>query len=301
MSLEQLKYIVAVAKYKSFSIAAENLFISQSAISQSIIRLENELNLQLFDRKTTTIIPTKAGEVLINQANKILIELEHFESLRRNFTMKKNECYKVGVLKGVYLPFISKLFSQTKAKSIELVYIEDDSLNLAKMIDQNELDIAILALYPETLPYLQHSEYVNSVQIDLYIYASSKSPYLHCQSLQPNDILHEKFTLYDGPFLKWFTALLQKQYGPLNILFESKNTELLRESVRVNKTLSINTAAELIHNPQLKKKQILAIPFEHRTIPKYYLGVAYSTRHQSAQFEHLVTSLHEALQKLFPT
>lgn len=299
MSLEQLKYIVAVANYKSFSSAAEQLFISQSAISQSIIRLENELNIQLFDRKTTTILPTKEGQVLINQANKILVELEHFESIRTHFTAKKNEQYKIGVLKGIYLPFISKLISKKNSKAFELVYIEEDSLQLAKMIDNNELDVAILALYPETLPYLQHSEYINSVTIDLYIYMSAKSEYANYSSIQPNDFQDEKLVLYDGPFLNWFTTLLQKQYGPLNILFQSKNLELLRESIRTNQALSINTAGELIHNPQLKKKQMIAIPFEHRTIPKYHFGIAYSKRSSSPQFEHFLHNLNTELKKLF--
>lgn len=299
MSFEQLKYIVAVAKYNSFSIAAEKLFLSQSAISQSIIRLEHELNTQLFDRKTAIIFPTDDGQILINQAHKIIVELEYFEKLQKQLTTKKQSQFKLGVLKGVYLPFIAKLMLQSKTSTIDFVYIEADSLELVHMLENNEIDIAILALYPETLEDLQQLEYINSVQIELYIFMSSKSSFKSLDVLIPDDLREEKLVLYDGPFIKWFTALLQKQYGPLDIVFESKNIELLRESIRSNNVLSINTAAEKIHNPQLHKKQLIAIPFEHRTIPKYHLGIAYSKQPNSTHLEELAYCLNDSLQKLF--
>lgn len=299
MSIEQLKYIVAVAKYQSFSIAAEKLFLSQSAISQSIIRLENELNVQLFDRTTTTINPTKHGDILINQANKILSELDYFENLRIQLTKKNPASIKIGVLKGVYLPFISSLITKAKLNDIELIYIEEDSIKLAKMLENNELDLAILALYPESLQYLQHTNYINSLPIDFYIYMSSLSKFNKEKVIHPHQLQGETLILYDGPFTNWFIGKLQKQYGPLNILFESNNIELIREAIKNNYALSLETGAELIHNTQLESNEIIAVPFEHHTIPKYHLGVAYIKQFNQNYLEDVAKSLDKSIKDIF--
>lgn len=299
MSIEQLKYIVAVAKYQSFSIAAEKLFLSQSAISQSIIRLENELNVQLFDRTTTTINPTKHGDILINQANKILSELDYFENLRIQLTKKNPASLKIGVLKGIYLPFISSLITKAKLNDIELIYIEDDSIKLAKMLQNNELDLAILALYPESLQYLQHTNYINSLPIDFYIYMSSLSKFSQEKVIQPHQLQGETLILYDGPFTNWFIGKLQKQYGPLNILFESKNIELIREATKNNYALSLETGAELIHNTKLENHEIIAVPFEHHTIPKYHLGIAYIKQFNQNYLEDVANSLDKSIKNIF--
>lgn len=299
MSIEQLKYIVAVAKYKSFSIAAEKLFLSQSAISQSIIRLENELNVQLFDRTTTIINPTKHGDILINQANKILSELDYFKNLRIQLTKKNPDSIKIGVLKGVYLPFISNLIAKAKKNDTELIYVEEDSLKLAKMLENNELDLAILALYPESLQYLQHTHYINSVPIDLYIYMSTQSKLSEELIIHPHQLKGETLVLYDGPFTNWFADKLQKQYGPLNVLFESKNIELIRESIRNNFALSLDTGAELVHNAPLENKEIIAVPFEHHTIPKYHLGVAYAKQFNQKYLEDVAKALDDSIKTIF--
>lgn len=299
MSIEQLKYIVAVAKYKSFSIAAEKLFLSQSAISQSIIRLENELNVQLFDRTTTIINPTKHGDILINQANKILSELDYFKNLRIQLTKKNPDSIKIGVLRGIYLPFISSLIANAKKKEIELIYIEEDSLKLAKMLENNELDLAILALYPESLEYLQHTNYINSVPIDLYIFMSIHSKFSDEKLIHPHQLQGETLVLYDGPFTNWFTDKLQKQNGPLNILFESKNIELIRDATKNNHALALDTGAELIHNLPLDSKDIIAVPFEHHTIPKYHLGVAYVKQFNQKYLEDVANSLDKSIKTIF--
>lgn len=301
MSIEQLKYIVSVAKYRSFSLAAEHLFISQSAISQSIIRLENELNIQLFDRSKTTILPTKDGEILINQATKILYELEYFELLRDQSLKKNKQLIRIGVLKGIYLPFIAELIKNTKAYEWELVYLEADSIELAKLLEKKQLDVAILALYPETLSYLHNTSYMHSIIIDLYLFVSKLSP-LHIKKSITADELHDETLInYDGPFTKWLLQQIQKKHGPLNILYETKSIELLRQSVRNNDALSIETGADILHNESINNKDIFAIPFENETMPKQYLGVAYLKQTGYSLAQELANKIDQQLKKEFKT
>lgn len=299
MSIEQLKYIVSVAKYRSFSLAAEHLFVSQSAISQAIIRLENELTIQLFDRSKTTIMPTKEGEILINQATKILSELEYFELLRDQSLKKNKQLLRIGVLKGIYLPFIADLIKNSTAYEWELVYFENDSLELAKMLEKKQLDIAILALYPESLHYLNNTSYMYSVAIDLYLFISKLSPLHTYKSISASQLRDLTLVNYAGPFTKWILQQIQKQDGPLNILYETKNIELLRQSVRNNDAASIETGADLLHNESLLNEDIIALPFEQETTPKYYLGVAYLKQSGYSLAQELANKLDQQLKKEF--
>ena len=78
MRTEVLQYIVEVDKEQSISQAARNLFISKSALSESISQLEQELNVAIFIRKKKGIATTETGQKIIAQAKSVLQELEKF-------------------------------------------------------------------------------------------------------------------------------------------------------------------------------------------------------------------------------
>ena len=72
MDLQQMEYVLAVAKYRNFTLAAESCFISQSSLSLQISKLEKELGVRLFDRTTRSIRITQAGQAFVQQAAEIL-------------------------------------------------------------------------------------------------------------------------------------------------------------------------------------------------------------------------------------
>lgn len=73
--MQEYEYVYQVYKEKSFSKAAKNLFISQPALSATIKKIETKLGVQLFERTTTSVTLTEAGEAYIDTARKIM-ELE---------------------------------------------------------------------------------------------------------------------------------------------------------------------------------------------------------------------------------
>lgn len=72
MDLKQLEYIIAIAEHGSISKAAEALYISQSGLNQQLIKLEKELNIQLFNRTTHHLEPTQAGRIYVKNAREIM-------------------------------------------------------------------------------------------------------------------------------------------------------------------------------------------------------------------------------------
>ena len=72
MNLQQIEYIVALDRFKSFSKAADACFITQATLSTMVKKLEEELDMVIFDRKTNPIITTDCGKEIIDEAKKIL-------------------------------------------------------------------------------------------------------------------------------------------------------------------------------------------------------------------------------------
>ena len=80
MTLQQMEYIVAVDRYRHFIKAAEACGVTQSTLSTLIQKLEQELDIQIFDRKAHPIAPTPMGEKVIAQAKVLLYKKWYIRS-----------------------------------------------------------------------------------------------------------------------------------------------------------------------------------------------------------------------------
>ena len=76
MNIQQLKYIIAVNRFRNFARAAEACNITQPTLSAMVVKLEEELDLRIFERNNKSVTPTTAGEKIIRQAEKALMEVE---------------------------------------------------------------------------------------------------------------------------------------------------------------------------------------------------------------------------------
>lgn len=75
MNLQQLRYVIAVNRFRNFAKAAESCNISQPTLSAMLQKLEEELDARIFERSNRSVIPTTAGEKIIRQAESVLIEV----------------------------------------------------------------------------------------------------------------------------------------------------------------------------------------------------------------------------------
>lgn len=101
MELRQLQYFLAVAGEGHFTKAAEKLFISQSALSQQIKSLEEELETQLLDRGWRAVRLTPAGEILARHARRVLVELEEAQVALDELASVHRGDLRVGVVQTV--------------------------------------------------------------------------------------------------------------------------------------------------------------------------------------------------------
>ena len=81
MTLQQLKYIIAINLLRNFANAAEELRVTQPTLSSMLVKLEEELDLRIFERSNKRVVPTAAGEKIVAQAQRALREVERIGEL----------------------------------------------------------------------------------------------------------------------------------------------------------------------------------------------------------------------------
>lgn len=146
MNFNQLKYIIAIDKYKNFTRAAESCNIAQSTLSKEIQRLEQELNVIIFDRSRVPVVPTDKGEDLLKLAHEILHKANQFTLTARQKDDIPEGSFNLGVL-SCLAPYILPFFIENITKKYPGIYlniIELSSSEMEKMLSNNELDGAIV-------------------------------------------------------------------------------------------------------------------------------------------------------------
>lgn len=147
MTLQQLEYIVAVEKYRHFAKAAESCHVTQSTLSMMIQKLEQELEINIFDRKTQPVEPTPIGVTLLAQAKVILYNAKQFKELA--LSEKEQESGKVtfGIIPTVAPYVLPKLFNilQERNPNINLHVKEITTAEIINQLEKAEIDMALLA------------------------------------------------------------------------------------------------------------------------------------------------------------
>src|SRR3954468_16978428 len=98
MTLSQLGYLVAVDRKRSFREAAASCFVTQPALSQQIRKLEDELGVRLFDRSRQPVVPTEAGERVLEQARVILREAARMGDVVAGLAGGIAGSYRLGII-----------------------------------------------------------------------------------------------------------------------------------------------------------------------------------------------------------
>ena len=145
MTLDQLRYFLAVCKYDSVSRAAEVLNISQPSVSNAVSNLAKELGVSLFSRQRKRLVLTQEGQLLVTMAEKLLSQAEDI-SRTMEALGKKNHVLRLGVppmIGSLVLPALySDYFSQHPSVHVKIV--EDDSSGLKRLLEEGEIDMAFL-------------------------------------------------------------------------------------------------------------------------------------------------------------
>ena len=148
MNLNELRYIVAVAREKHFGHAAESCFVSHPTLRVAVELLEEELGVTLFERSKTEVTITPIGATVVERAQRILEEVEGLRSAAAGQRDQLQGSLRMGVIYtiGPYLlpPLLPEIHDS--APDMPLIIAEDYTANLRQRLKQGELDAIIISL-----------------------------------------------------------------------------------------------------------------------------------------------------------
>lgn len=146
ISLIQLEYIVAVDTYRHFATAAEKCFVTQPTLSMQIKKLEEDLEVIIFDRSKQPVVPTIAGEKLIEQAREVLAEAKKLEVIAQESRKEIRGELKIGIIPTIS-PYLLPRFSgafRRKFPKVELKVIEMVTDRISEYLKKGIIDVGIL-------------------------------------------------------------------------------------------------------------------------------------------------------------
>ena len=146
MTLQQMEYIVAVDKYRHFVRAAEACGVTQSTLSSMVQKLENELDVQIFDRNSYPIRPTVQGEAIISQAQVVLFHAAQLKEMVLSERQQESGKLHLGVIPTVAPYIIPRLIKSIHAhhQQVELQLMEARTAVLIEKLERAEIDVALL-------------------------------------------------------------------------------------------------------------------------------------------------------------
>ncbi len=146
MTLVQLQYVLAVAEYKNFTLAADKSFVTQPTLSMQIQKLEKELNIEIFDRSGQPIKLTQIGEKVVDQAKIILREAHKMSHLVFEEKGLLEGDFHIGVIPTVLptlVPLFYKTFEKAHPKS-RLIIKEMQTDEIIFSLQEGTLDFGIV-------------------------------------------------------------------------------------------------------------------------------------------------------------
>src|SRR5574337_605417 len=147
MTLTELKYIVAVAREKHFGKAAEACFVSQPTLSVAVKKLEDELELKLFERSAGEITVTPLGEEIVRQAQSVLEQAAEIKEIAKRGKDPLGGPLKLGVIYTIGPYLLPELVRRNieRTPQMPLMLQENFTVRLLEMLRTGEIDCASLA------------------------------------------------------------------------------------------------------------------------------------------------------------
>lgn len=147
MTITQLKYVLAVAEHKNFTLAAEKCFVTQPTLSMQIQKIEEELNIQIFDRTKKPIQLTDIGLKIVTQAKNIVNEADRIQDIVEQQKGFIGGEFRLGIIPTI-MPTLLPMFLNNFIKKYPKVKLIIEELNTDEIIvklNNGHLDAAIAA------------------------------------------------------------------------------------------------------------------------------------------------------------
>ena len=240
MDLHYLRLFNTLAKELNFSRAADALFISQPAVSMQIKKLENDLNLKLFDKIGKNIFLNDNGKILYDYTKKVFSLVEEAETrlLSINGEFRGNINIGASNTPGTYI--LPKVLGKFKEQypSVNTTLHVANTYRIEKMIFENKIDFAING---GDIPYKSQVYVERMAEDKLLFVASPESKYITTLEIEPKDLSDAKFIVHEknSQLFKLTEEIVGKLGFPLNINMSLGSIDAIKQAVAAGLGISI--------------------------------------------------------------
>lgn len=292
MTLQQLRFIVAIDDYRHFGKAAEACGLTQSTLSLMVKKLEDELDVRLFDRDSHPVVPTAIGREVIDQAKVVLYNVEQIKEKTRSEKEMLSGPLKIALISTVAPVLVPGLFKHIGEKfpSIALQTEEMLSSTIKDKLRKAEVDMGILAGPVQESDFLEiplyHERFLAYISPENPAYAQ-ESIRLKCLFEQPLWIIRDGLRQLDPSELTDGNITYER-------FFEGGRVGILIQVVNDNGGLTVvpETHSNFILYSQQNCLRPIVDPEPGRTIS---LVIRYDYIHEAK-----INAVVEAIKRIIP-
>ncbi len=260
VTLTQLQYVVAVDKERHFGRAAKACHVAQPSLSMQIRKMEEELDVVIFDRSKNPIVPTVVGLEIIKQAEIILQEHRKLEPLAQRASSHPRGKFHLAVIPTLapyLIPFFIGSFSKQYPK-VQLKISENQTDDIIKLLEEDEIDAGLLVTPLRDESIVERHLFLEP----FYAYVSKQHPLSSKKSLSEGDLddkslwILEEGHCFRDQVLK-VCSFDSKNRALGNVEFSSGNLETLKNLVRKNSGYTLLPELALSDMNANEKKQFI--------------------------------------------
>lgn len=293
MNLQQLEYIIALYQYGNFVKAAEKCFVTQPTLSMMIKKLEDELDIIIFDRNKNPLAPTEEGLKIIQQAQKILNEVEVLKTLASEGKQLAKGKLRISIIPTI-APYLLPLFLTSfvqKYPAIQLEITENTTDDIVEELHKGLVDIGILAtpLYDKEL--IEKKLFIER----FFVYTSDKE-LQRKKHLRPKDLKEQSlWLLREGHCLRNQMLEICHPQQSSSVQFIAGNLETL---IKLIDNYGGTTLIPELMLKYLSKEQHKKVVMFESPIPSREISIV-----QSKLFikEHLINYLYDHIISILKT
>ena len=267
MTTNQLKYFITTAETLSFTEAGKLHYISQTAITQHIQSLEDQLGVKLFTRNKKRVYLTPAGEIFYMEAKALLERSKLAVNKARNAADGVSGSLNIGYVKGQAFSLTGPLIKEfyLHNPSVKFQLFRQAHLDLLMNLEKGKLDFIFNIVYGNT--DLTDFSYRRISSDRLYAVLPSGHPYAQLSSIRRYDLREEPFLLtkyYEDPSAKKYGHIIPDKYAESGFIpkINGRSTDAETLMILVSAGIGITILPESIVRAFSNTSDLSFVPLE---------------------------------------
>jgi DNA-binding transcriptional LysR family regulator len=267
MTFQQVQYFLKIYETGNISAAAQELFLTRSALSKAIRELEDEFGCRFFERTNGGLVPTEAGEVLRLKGLELVSLMDETASAIRSQSKQSQQTIHIGITPTTGITVFPRIYRDfiKKYDDIQILPIEGGNAKAQNLLEAGRMDACITTyseVFPDSKGRLHMTDLLDCTKLydtELVFCAKREHPLAKASSVTVEDLLGENFVFLKKPLQR--EAEIQHRFmknGAVpNVIFRASQLSIAREIVGSGMATSIQMRGTLEDG-----ETIVGIPLE---------------------------------------